>query len=57
MRRPSDVEFIGQVVRRVLRRDWAPSRAMDFKVSLRVGKGWERRVVVRGRGFGSVAVR
>lgn len=44
-------------VRRVVRRDWVPSRAMAFRVSFLWVEDWERRDFVGGRGFGSVVVR
>lgn len=44
-------------VRRVVRRLWAPSRAMAFRASFRLVGGCKRRVLEGGRGLGSVVVR
>lgn len=57
MTRPSGVDVMVHVVRRVLSNDWAPSRAMAWRVVLRSVNDWDRSVDVVGRGFGSVAVR
>ena len=55
--RPSGVEVMVVVVRRVERRDWAPSRAMVWRWASRSGLGSDVRVLEGGRGLGSVAVR
>jgi hypothetical protein len=52
-----DVMVTVGVVRRWVRRDWAPSRAVCRSVDSRSGRGSARSWDVAGKGFGSVVVR
>ena len=57
MVRPSGVEVMVVVVRRVVMRDWVASRAVDWRRVLSCGRGRLRSSGVGGRGFGSVVER
>jgi hypothetical protein len=50
------IVMLGEV-RRCVRRDCTPSRAVAWRVVSRVGRGRDRSWAVGGSGFGSVVVR